>query len=152
MRISQRYIYYMSQGSHIIQRCTSYMWQGGRSCGKARRVFAEKFGHRQKFQARTYAILLRYHDLSRVTHFWKTLGKKCFFWSKTEFLWQEVHYYMVYIAYFTELNLQMIMHKNDAFVAKIVNTRLTKFVWPFLPLPKGCQLLQPCTYRTCVKI
>ena len=34
-------------------------------------------------------------------------------------------------------------HKNDAFVAKIANTRLTKVSWPFLPSPKGCQLLQP---------
>ena len=30
--------------------------------------------------------------------------KKCLFGSKTVFLGQEVHYYMVYIAYFTELN------------------------------------------------
>ena len=33
--------------------------------------------------------------------FW---AKKVFFGSKTVFLGQEVHYYMVYIAYFTELN------------------------------------------------
>ena len=33
---------------------------------------------------------------------------------------------MVYIAYFTELDLQICANK-DAFVAKIVNTRLTKF-------------------------
>ena len=31
-------------------------------------------------------------------------AKKCLFGSKTVFLGQEVHYYMVYIAYFTELN------------------------------------------------
>ena len=43
------------------------------------------------------------------------------------FLGQEVHYYMVYIAYFTELICKFaIMRKNDAFVAKMVNTRLTK--------------------------
>ena len=30
--------------------------------------------------------------------------KQCLFGSKTVFLGQEVHYYMVYIAYFTELN------------------------------------------------
>ena len=34
-------------------------------------------------------------------------AKKCHFGSKTVFLGQEVHYYMVYIAYFTELNLQI---------------------------------------------
>ena len=32
------------------------------------------------------------------------LAKKVPFWVKTVLLWQEVHYYMVYIAYFTELN------------------------------------------------
>ena len=35
---------------------------------------------------------------------------------------------MVYIAYVTELNLQICdLAKNDAFVAKIANMRLTKF-------------------------
>ena len=51
--------------------------QGGRSCAKARGAFAEKF---------------------RLTHFSEIFG------SKTVFLGQEVHYYMVYIAYYTELN------------------------------------------------
>ena len=41
-------------------------------------------------------------------HFLEIFGhKKCLFESKTVFLGQEVHYYMVYIAYFTELNLQI---------------------------------------------
>ena len=40
----------------------------------------------------------------------------------------EVHYYMVYIAYFTELDLQICDYaQNDAFVAKIENMRLTPF-------------------------
>ena len=34
-------------------------------------------------------------------------AKKCLFGSKTVFFGQEVHYYMVYIAYFTELILQI---------------------------------------------
>ena len=34
--------------------------QGDRSCAKARRAFAEKFGLGRKFQALTYAILSRY--------------------------------------------------------------------------------------------
>ena len=33
--------------------------------------------------------------------------EKCLFGSKTVFLGQEVHYYIVYIAYFTELILQI---------------------------------------------
>ena len=34
--------------------------------------------------------------------------KKCLFESKTVFLGQEVHYEMVYIAYFTELNSKIL--------------------------------------------
>ena len=41
-------------------------------------------------------------------HFLEIFGqKKCLFGSKTVFLGQEVHYYMAYIAYFTELILQI---------------------------------------------
>merc|ERR1711973_516244 len=52
---------------------------------------------------------------------------------------------MVYIAYFTELNLQICDYaQNDAFVAKIVNTRLTNiFMAIFAPderLPSSATL------------
>ena len=33
--------------------------------------------------------------------------KKCFFWSKKVLLGQEVHYYMEYIAYYADKNLQI---------------------------------------------
>ena len=61
------------------------------------------------------------------------------------FLGQEVHYYMVYIAYCTELILQLqLSAKNKAFDAKIVNTRLTKiFMAIFAPherLPSSATL------------
>ena len=36
------------------------------------------------------------------------------------------------------------MRKNDAFGAKIANTRPTKILWPFLPSPNCCQPLPPC--------
>ena len=36
-----------------------------------------------------------------------------------------------------------ITRQNDAFVAKLIYTRLTKTLWPFLPSPKGCPLLPP---------
>ena len=39
--------------------------------------------------------------------FWESLGKRMPFGSKTVLLGQEVHYYMVYIAYYTELDLQI---------------------------------------------
>ena len=58
---------------------------------------------------------------------WKYLAEKVLFGSKTVFLMHEVHYYMVYIAYYTELSLQICNDaKNNAFVAKIVSTHLTK--------------------------
>ena len=48
-------------------------------------------------------------------------------WVKNSIFWQEVHYYMVYIAYYTELNLEIFNYaQNNAIVAKIVNTRLMK--------------------------
>ena len=44
----------------------------------------------------------------KFTHFLEIFGqRKCLFGSKTVFLGQEVHYYMVYIAYFSELILQI---------------------------------------------
>ena len=72
------------------------------------------------------------------------MQKKCLFGSKTVFLGQEVHYYMVYIAYFTALILQICDH--DAFDTKIVNTRLTKnFMAIFAPnerLPSSATLYE----------
>ena len=49
-------------------------------------------------ELRFFAIYALFGDL------W---AKKCLLGSKTVFLGQEVHYYMVYIAYFTELILQI---------------------------------------------
>ena len=69
--------------------------QGGRSC-------AEKFGLGRKYQALTYPVL------SRFTHFFfKSLEKRSALGSKTVFLGQEVHYYMVYIAYNAEIELSL---------------------------------------------
>ena len=62
----------------------------GKSWLKVRRALAEKFA---------------------LTFFLTFCKKKAFFKVKTVFLGQEVHYYMVYIAHFTELNLQIC---NDA--------------------------------------
>ena len=39
--------------------------------------------------------------------FWKIWVKKCFFGTITVFLGQEVHYHMIYTAYYTELNCQI---------------------------------------------
>ena len=74
--------------------------------------------------------------MSQFTHFLEIFGqKKCLFGSKTVSLGQEVHYYMVCIAYFTELILHISDYPlNDAFDAKIVHTRLTKiFIAIFAP-------------------
>ena len=57
-------------------------WQGGRSCAGARGAPLKSLDSDENFRPE--------HTL-----------------SKTVFLGQEVHYYMVYIAYFTELILQI---------------------------------------------
>ena len=86
-------------------------------------------------------------DLSRFTHFLEIFGqKKCLFRSKTVFLGQEVHYSMVYIAYFTELNLQIWDYAQKRRIWQ-------KFSWPFLPPTKGCQVLSPwSTVYLCLMI
>ena len=68
------------------------------------------------------------HDLRT---FWKIWVKKVFFGTTTAFPGQEMHYYMVNIAYYTEF---AIMRKNDAFVARIANTRPTKIFVGFFAL------------------
>ena len=50
------------------------------------------------------AILKFFAIFALFENFW---AKECCFRSKTVFIGQEVHYYMVYIAYFTELILQI---------------------------------------------
>ena len=45
--------------------------------------------------------------------FWKTLGKKGVFWAKNNAFGQELHYCMVYIAYCSELNLQVLDDFDD---------------------------------------
>ena len=68
----------------------------------------KKFGLGRNFLAGTYAILLQIKICRNLLTFWRSLGKKkCQIGSKTVFLGQEVHYNMVYIAYFTDLNLQI---------------------------------------------
>ena len=82
--------------------------QGGRSCTGARLAPAKKFGLGRKFKALTHAILSRIKNCRDLRTFFGDLwAKKVPFWVKTVLLGQEVHYYMVYIAYFTELNLKI---------------------------------------------
>ena len=58
------------------------------------------------------------------------------------FLGQEVHYYMMYIAYYTELNLQL-HEKNGAFVAKITNTRQTNLFFTIFALAYAANFCYP---------
>ena len=50
--------------------------------------------------------------------FWKTYAKKVFYWVKTVFLGQEVHYYMEYIAYYTELNWQVCNYAQKGHICR----------------------------------
>ena len=78
--------------------------------------------------------------------FWKILGKKkCFSLVKNTALGQEVHYYTVYIAFFTESNLPIYNYAKNLRICheKIANTRLKRIFWPLLRPPRGCQCLPP---------
>ena len=90
------------------------------------------------------------HDIKICRNF-RTFGefwgkKKCFFWSKTVFFVRDVQYFMVYIAYYTELNWQICIYAQKRRIC-YVNSKYAhdqKFLWPFLPSPNGCQLLPLC--------
>ena len=60
-------------------------------------------------QTKKFSTNIRYFvTILRFVAIYTILGyQSVFFWSKTVFLGQEVHHYMVYIAYKTELNLQI---------------------------------------------
>ena len=71
--------------------------------------------------------------------FWKTWGQKSLFFGTATLFLVQVRYYSLHgiYAYYTELNLQIaITHKNDAFVAKIANMRLTKIFVGSFALPE----------------
>ena len=69
---------------------------------------AEKFGLRRKFEARTYAILSGINICRDLRTFFRSLGKKsAFLGQKQCFLGKKCTMHMVYIAYFTELILQI---------------------------------------------
>ena len=53
------------------------------------------------------------------------------------FLGHEVHYHMVCVAHYTELNLQICDNAQKRRICR----ENSKYVWPFLPYLKGCQLL-----------
>ena len=50
--------------------------------------------------------------------FGRLLGKKVLFWVKKVFLGQEVHYYMVYIAYYTDLILQICIYAQKQHICR----------------------------------
>ena len=75
-------------------------------------------------------------------------AKKVLIWVKNRVSWAKKPYYMVHIAYYTELNMQICNYaQNDAFVAKIATTKTKrKLLWLFLPSLKGSQVLPPCLH------
>ena len=63
---------------------------------------------RQKSPNNAYAILPQYQDKARFTHFLEDFGQKRAFWGQIQrFFWEEVPYYMVFIAYYMDVNLQL---------------------------------------------
>ena len=114
--------------------------QGGRSFARARRAFAKKFDLVWKFWALTHTIsILRF--VAIYTLFGNLLAKKVFFWVKNSVSWARnaLLHGMYCIFYWVKLaNLQL--------RAKMTHLLRKKFLWPFLPPPKGYQLLPPWWY------
>ena len=84
--------------------------QGGGSCAKPPRAFAaEKFGLGQKNLSPNTLFCLNIKIFAIHPLFGRLWARQViFFWGvKTVFLGQEVHYYMVYIAYHNKLNLHL---------------------------------------------
>ena len=116
--------------------------QGGRSCAKARGALPKSLDSDGNFKSQ-HTLVCRDIKICRdLRNFWKSLGKKSVILSKTVFLGQEMHYYMVCIAYYTELNLQICnnMQKQRNCRKKKVTvftyTCLTKFYMAIFALPE----------------
>ena len=76
--------------------------------------------------------------------FWKSLGNKVPFGSNTVFLRQEVNYYMVYIAYYTELNLQICNYAKRRICRENCKFALDEsFHGHFCPWRKAAKLCHP---------
>ena len=54
------------------------------------------------------------------------LGRKSIFWGKAVLLGEEVHYYMVCIAYFTELSLQLRAKSGHDYSNKVNRYEIVK--------------------------
>ena len=82
--------------------CHSTGWQmlHGGTGGTRRKVWTKILSPNIRY----FVAKLRF--VAMYALFWNLCTKKCLFWSKTVLLWQKVHYYMVYIAYYTDLNWQ----------------------------------------------
>ena len=131
----------------VWQRISLWMWY----LGASQQPFSCVLGHFPVFWAIFRMVRPRVAEVAR-EHGWhplKSLDSDENFGpehtlSKTVFLGQEVHYYMVYIAYFTELILQICDYAQKRRIWR-ENCTWRKFSLPFLLQTKGCQVLPPCS-------
>ena len=80
---------------------------GGRSCAGERWPPPKSLDSDENFKPEHTLFFRELRFVAIYALFGDLWAKKCLFGSKTVFLGQEVHYYMVYFAYFTELILQI---------------------------------------------
>ena len=109
---------------------------GGRRCAKARRALAEMSGLGRKLSPniRYFVAILRVLDFFGQRSVF--LGQKqCFSGKKCTVAWYILYFILSCICRFT------ITCKIDAFVAKIVNTCLTKIFTVIFALPTSATLL-----------
>ena len=98
------------------------------------KAFTEKFG--------LFSSNIKIWFTHFLEDFWQ---EKCTFWSKTVFLGQEVHYNMVKIAYYTELNVQICNYAQKRRIC-CENSKYSpekNFFGQFCPRRKAANLCHP---------
>ena len=114
---------------YLIWLVSVTLWQGGRSCAKAQRAFAER--------TKNLSPIIRYFVAISIYAFYQAfLSFKCI---RDSHLFVNTHKSYAFCCDFSN------MRKNDVCCRELANTRATKKFKTFLRLPIACQLLPPCS-------
>ena len=97
----------MHHGLSLNPWCIDDHNQGGRSCAGARGPPPKSLDSDENIKPEDMLFCCELRFVMIYALLGDLWAKKCLFGSITVFLGQEVHYHMVYNAYFTELNLQI---------------------------------------------
>ena len=123
--------------------------QGGRSCAEARSS-PKSLDPDENFNPKHTLICPILKFVAIYAYFGNLWTAKVFFGSKTVFLGKEMHYYIVDIANYSELNLQICNYAHKRRICREKKSRYTlgkRFYGHFCPRRKGANFCHPaCTY------